>query len=291
MKRAILFSLLAFTLIAAATVFSVHRHKDALFDIVDNAAASLSDTGAVNAAQDSDDLTRNGFDERDEIRRTVQLRAGARVEVAGINGAVDIETGTSDTAEILIVRTARSRADLEHRKVIVEASPDSLVVRGEKDDEKRDGRSVQVRQRVTLKLPRQVELTARGINGRVRVGEVDGAVKVSGINGAVDVEQASGYSKIDGINGRVQMTIKNLGERGIEVSGVNGAVDLRFADDLNADLRVSGVNGKVTPELPDVTLQGEVTRNNFRARIGAGGSPITASGINGSVRLSRTGSR
>lgn len=291
MKRAILLSFLAFTLIASATVFTIHRHKDALFDVVDNAATALSETGAVNAAQDSDDVSRNGFNERDEVRRTVQLRAGASVEVVGINGAVDIETGTSDTAEILIVRTARSRADLEYRKIIVEASPDSLVVRGEKDNEKRDGRNVQVRQRVTLKLPRQIELTARGVNGRVRVGEVDGSVKVSGINGAVDVAQATGYSKIDGINGRVQMTIKSLGERGIEVEGVNGAVDLRFADDLNADLRVSGVNGKVTPELPDVTIEGDVRRNNFRARIGAGGSPITATGINGSVRLSRTGSR
>lgn len=291
MKRLILLALIAFSLIAAATVFTIHRHRDALYDVVDNAAQVLSDSGAVNAAQDSDDITRNGFNERDEIRRTVQLRSGARVEIAGINGAVDIETGTSDTAEIFIVRTARSRADLEYRKIIIEATSDSLVVRGEKDNEKRDGRNVNVRQRVTLKLPRQIELTARGVNGRVRVGEVDGAVKVSGINGAVDVAQASGYSKIDGINGRVQMTIKNVGERGIEVSGINGAVDLRFADDLNADLRVSGVNGKVTPELPDVTLQGEVTRNNFRARIGTGGSPITASGINGSVRLSRTGSR
>lgn len=291
MRRLILLSLTAFSFIAAATVFSIHRHKDALYEVVDNAAQMVSVIGAVNAAQDSDDQSRNGFDERDEIRRTVQLRSGARVEVAGINGAVDIETGTSDTAEILVVRTARSRADLEYRKIIIEASSDSLVVRGEKNNEKRDGRNVEVRQRVTLKLPRQVELTARGVNGRVRVGEVDGAVKVSGINGAVDVAQATGYSEISGINGRVQMTIKNLGERGIEVSGVNGAVDLRFADDLNADLRVSGVNGKVTPELPDVTIQGEVTRNNFRARIGAGGAPITASGINGSVRLSRVGSR
>jgi len=228
------------------------------------------------------------FTEKDEVRQSYQLTPGATVRVAGINGAVDIETSNGSTAEVHIVRSARSRADLEHRKIIIEHTPASLVVRGENENERRyaRGEQPQVRQRVTLRLPRQIDLTASGINGRTSVGEVDGPVKVSGINGKVEVAQAVGYSELSGINGSVIVTIAQLGERGIRVSGINGAVELRFADALNADLKVTGINGSVNADMPNVTVQGTVSRNNFNARIGSGGAPINVSGVNGRVRLS-----
>jgi hypothetical protein len=227
------------------------------------------------------------FTEKDEVRQSYQLTPGAVVRVAGINGGVDVETTSGSAAEVHIVRSARTRADLEHRKVIIEHTGSSLTVRGENDGERRyaRGEQPQVRQRVTLRLPRQIDFTASGINGRTNVGEVDGPVKISGINGKVEVAQAVGYSELSGINGTVIVTISQLGERGIRVSGINGAVELRFTDALNADLKVTGINGSVNADMPNVSVLGTVSRNNFNARIGSGGSPITVSGVNGRVRL------
>jgi hypothetical protein len=227
------------------------------------------------------------FTEKDEVRQSYQLTPGAAVRVAGINGAVSVETTGGSTAEVHIVRSARNRADLEHRKVIIEHTGASLVVRGENESERRyaRGENPQVRQRVTLRLPRQIDFTASGINGKTTVGEVDGPVKVSGINGKVEVAQAVGYSELSGINGSVIVTISQLGERGIRVSGINGAVELRFSDALNADLKVTGINGSVNADMPNVVVQGTVSRNQFNARIGSGGSPINVSGVNGRVSL------
>jgi hypothetical protein len=106
----------------------------------------------------------------------------------------------------------------------------------------------------------------------------------------VKLDQALGHVDISGINGRVVMNIARLGERGIRVDGVNGGVELRFSDDLNADLEVSGCNGSVHADVPNVTLQGKISRDNFRARIGSGGTRITVTGVNGRVRLTRAGS-
>jgi hypothetical protein len=238
--------------------------------------------------RDSDD---RDFSEKDEFRQSYQLSAGARVDVQGINGAVDIETSGGSTAEVYIVRSARTREDLEYKKVIVEQTGSSLVVRGEKDRERSSfGRNRDVRQRVMLKLPRQVELSVGGVNGRVNVGEIDGPVRLSGINGKVEVAQAKGYSDISGINGRVKITISQLGERGIHVSGVNGGVELFFAEELNADLDVTGINGSVNTEVANVTVFGKLDRQNFHAKIGGGGSPIKVTGVNGHVKLARAGS-
>ncbi|MGH8595426.1 MAG: hypothetical protein ACREXT_02065, partial [Gammaproteobacteria bacterium] len=207
------------------------------------------------------------------------------------NGSVDIETSAGSVAEVNIVRSARNREDLEYRKIIVEQTATSLIVRGDNERERSSyGRNRDVRQRVMLRLPRAVDLGVSGVNGKVGVGEIDGPVHLSGINGRVEVAQAMGYSDISGINGRVKVTISQLGARGIHVSGVNGGVELFFAEELNADLDVTGINGSVNTDVANVTVFGKLDRQNFHAKIGSGGSPIKVTGINGHVKLSRAGS-
>lgn len=227
------------------------------------------------------------FTERDEFRQSYALAPGAQVRVSGMNGSVDVETSAGGAAEVYVLRTARSRSDLDFHKVVVEQTATGLVVRGVNDDKNQGwrGDNHQVRQRVTMKIPRNVDFTASGINGRATVGELDGPVKLSGINGRVDVAQARGYVDISGINGAVSMLIAQVSERGIRVSGVNGSVVLRFDGALNADLAVNGVNGSVNADMPNVMLQGRVSRTSFNAKIGGGGAPINVSGVNGSVKL------
>src|SRR5437660_11805027 len=89
--------------------------------------------------------------ERDEINRRYQLSPGPRVEVSMIYGPVDIETGDNNTAEVHIVRSARLREDLESRKITIEHTPTSLLIRGEQDHS--EG-AAKVRHRVLLKIPR-----------------------------------------------------------------------------------------------------------------------------------------
>jgi len=276
----------------AASQFRPARAHAALGELVDAGyVARNARHEQQHAHHNADDGqgrdTDSEFAERDEFRQTYQIAPGAPVRVSGINGRVDVETTGGSTAEVHIVRSARTRADLEHRKVIVEQPGGGLIIRGEKESGVSDhGRRPEVRQQVTLRVPRNIDLTVSGVNGRTTVGEVDGPVKLSGINGRVEVGQARGYTDISGINGSVGMTITQLGERGIQISGVNGSVNLKFGETLNADLSVTGINGAVNTEgLPNVTLQGKISRNNFNARIGSGGTPINVSGVNGSVRL------
>ena len=240
-------------------------------------AAAVND----NFDQDSD------FTQKDEFHQTYQLAGGAHVDVNGINGSVEIATAPGSTAEVNIFRSARTADDLQFHKVIVEQTATSLSIHGEKNTT--DSGHHNVRQRVVLSLPRLIDLGVSGINGRVGVGEIEGPVRLSGINGRVEVAQAVGYSNISGINGRVKITISRLGDQGIHVSGVNGGVELFFSDDLNADLDVTGINGSVNADVANVTVFGKVDRQNFHAKIGSGGSPIKVSGVNGHVRLARTG--
>ena len=69
-------------------------------------------------------------DAREEIRKSFELQPGARVDVFGINGKVDIQTSDTKTAEVYVLRTAGSRDGLNRREVTVEQTSTGLLVKG-----------------------------------------------------------------------------------------------------------------------------------------------------------------
>ena len=259
----------------------------ALFLIALHLSAGGSGGGppVARAAAQHEQSDEGDFTEKEEVRRSYQLAPGARVEVSGIHGAVKIETAATDTAEIYIVRSARRREDLNFRRINVEQTGGSLIVRGVRASEEPN---VRVRHRVVLRLPRRVELLTESINGGVRIGEIDGPVRLRSINGGAEVARATGYTEISSVNGGVTMTIARLGERGINVTHVNGGVNFRFTEDLDADVKVTDFNGGVIAEMPGVRVLTSEKHSVFRARIGSGGTLITIAHVKGGVRLSRS---
>jgi hypothetical protein len=227
-------------------------------------------------------------DTREEIRKNYELAPGARVEVAGINGAVKIETADIKIADVYVERIAKSPEALSRRKITIESSPNSLRIRGEKGDAGFFGRlfGSSPTERVTLRLPRQVSLVTQGINGGVNVGEVDGPIEIHGINGRVEVAQATGSAKFNGINGNISVTLNRLEKDAVNINGVNGNIELRLSEGINVELEAHGMNGNVVSDLPGFVLE-KAKHGSYSAHIGSGGSSITANGINGNIRLTK----
>jgi hypothetical protein len=227
---------------------------------------------------------------REETRQTFRLDAGARVDVSAINGTVEVRTADTDTAEVHVVRTAGSPEDLEYNRVVVECSPSSLVVRGERGGAGSfwrwlSGGGARPRQEVTLTLPRRVELSASHVNGAVNVGEVDGSVEVAHVNGRVEVAQALGRSEVAHVNGGVRVGVSQLGAQGMDVEHVNGNVEVRFRQTANADVEVESQNGGLSVNVPNVTMRERLSRSNSRLRFGVGGAPVEINHVNGNVRF------
>lgn len=236
----------------------------------------------LNAA-DSD----QEFTAKQEVRQSYKLAAGTKVDVSGINGLLQIETSDTDTAEIHIVRSARTEADFNERTVVVEQKGDSLIVRVRNNRERSFWAMLSSRhperQQAYLKLPRQVDLDVSGINGKTEIGEIGGRVELSGMNGPIKVARATGGFDLSGANGNIEATLAQL-TKGVEVRGVNGTLDLRFVGEVNADVEVHGVNGNISPELPNLLVK-EQKRGRLEARIGKGGTTIEVSGVNGNINF------
>ena len=274
--------------------------------------------GAPERAQNSD------FKERDEINQTYQLPAGARVEVSSIRGPVEITTGDSATAEVRIIRSARTRADLEYHKIEVEQSGNSLVVRGIQEPEQRRHQNIQVDHHVILKLPRRIDLAVSSVSGWIKVGDIDGQTNVSSISGSaqfgdvggklhvtsisgslkignvgadarltsisgsVDLGQVTGSLEVTSVSGGLNATLLSLSPEGIHIKSISGSVEIGFKSDVNADFSAEHVSGQVSLDMPNVTRDSEEKSSSVRARIGAGGTPITMSSVSGNIHLTRS---
>ena len=234
----------------------------------------------------------NNAQTREEIRQTYELSPGARVELTGLNGPVTIETSETKTAEVHIERTASSQEALNRRKVTVEADANGLRIRGEKGDGGFFSRFLgsSAGERVTLKLPRQISLFGKGVNGPFVAGDIDGPVEISGINGKVHIANAVGRATFKGINGGIVVGLKRIDQDGVTLSGINGNIELQLGADVNADFDADGMNGRVVSDLPNVEVD-KSKRGSYWARIGSGGSEIKAKGINGNIRLTRNAGR
>src|ERR1051325_3296953 len=230
----------------------------------------------------------NASDVRQEIRQSYELTPGARVELSGLNGAVNIETSDSNKAEVFIERTAATQEALDRRKVMIDADANSLRIHGEKGDGSFLARlfGSSAGERVTVKLPRQIALSAKGVNGAFVTSDIDGAVEISGINGRVQIGSAAGRATFKGINGNMIVGLKKLDSDGVSLNGINGNIELQLASDVNADFDAHGMNGRVVSDLPNVEID-KTRHGNYSARIGSGGAGISAKGINGNIRFSR----
>lgn len=226
---------------------------------------------------------------REEKRETYELAPGARVEVFNINGSVNIETSDSKTAEIYIERTAANPESLSRRRVAIECTSGSLRVYGERTSTGFWARlfGSNPSERITLKLPRQISLVTKGVNGSIVADEVDGSLEVRGVNGRVQVGSVSGAVDLKGINGNVVLSLEQLNLDAVALAGINGNIELRLANGVNGYLDAKGMNGRVVSDSSEVTIE-KGKQGRYWAQIGTGGNSISAKGINGNIKLTRS---
>ena|GEM_PF-1094043 len=219
--------------------------------------------------------------EREELKQSYPLSAGARVELSNIDGSVRIEPTDGASAEVRILSYSWGE---NARRLAVESTGSNLTIRGP-ETSVRDYDDT--RHSVTLKLPRRVELTINGARDSVSVGDLEGPLRLNGVSGSVAIAQAAGSADISRVSGSVVVNLTRLGSAGVRVQDVSGTVSVRFLEDLNADLQTTNIKGKVYVEVPNVAVQGEMNRADFRAKVGTGGTPLRVSDVTGTVRLAR----
>ena len=242
---------------------------------------------------DATDTTGYDLPFREEIRRKYVLKPQSTFRVFRINGSVRVESIDGDTAEVLVVRSATRREDLEYNQVAIRHEDTRLRIYREDDHKSFFSafkKMPEGRQRVVVRLPRRIDFIGRGVNGGIDIDQIEGSLDVSGVNGHLRVAGQTGPVEVTGQNGEVDITISRYTGSPIEMNGINGEITLRFAGEVNATVVGWGNNGEVTSDLPDFKpREDEERQGRYEARIGTGGAEVEFHGNNGNIRLLKTG--
>lgn len=216
--------------------------------------------------------------------QTYHLAAGAHVDVSDISGPVSVEGTDGSSAEVDIYRTAKNSDDLAYRRVFVEQTSSGLKISQKTGSG--EPSKINLLNRVVIKLPRQVSVSARNISGDFNISGIGGAVDLNAISGSVDAMHLNGDLTVSGASGNVRLAVARIDDAGLRVTNVSGNVYLRLAGGLNAELSINNTTGVVSNKIAGLALE-SIGASNYSARLGLGGPRIVVSNVTGAVVLQR----
>jgi len=216
---------------------------------------------------------------QNEINRQYELAPNTTVEISTIPGSVEIDTIYGQSAEVKIVNSAETQADLKCLDIPIEHTSKKLVIHSKTLCE-----VSRVTARVMLKLPRNVDLDLQTIAGHVRIGgPTEGIVRLNSIAGHVSASSLQA-AEMSSLASGLSMEINQIGERGVRVSSVVGGIELALSDNLNAQFSANSIIGNVVSDIPTIKLSTD-RQSNFEAQIGSGGPRISISSVRDGIRL------
>lgn len=230
--------------------------------------------------------------ESSEWRKTYTLERGGRVEIANVNGRIDVEPSGGNTVEVVAVKTARgssaeaARALLERIEIAEDASPSHIRIETKvpRGGFMRFGGGAEVR--YTVRVPAASEAKFSTVNGGIEVSGLEGSLSLETTNGGIRARDIAGPIDASTTNGGVEVDLARIAEAGVKLECTNGGIRLRIPSGARATISASVTNGGIdTGELPIETTQS--SRRRLEGRLNGGGPAIRIEGTNGGITLSR----
>jgi hypothetical protein len=238
----------------------------------------------------------------DEFHWRGAVSRGAVVEVKGINGAINAEPSTDNQVEVLAVKRAR-RSDVNsvQVKVVEHAGGVTICAVYPTDDpakpnscepgEGRGRNSIRnndVTVDFTVRVPAQVGLAARTVNGEISAKSLTGNITAQTINGSIRLS-TSGYAEATTINGGITAQFGDANwPSSLKFSTLNGGIDLDLPSGISTDVEAQTTNGSIRSDFP-LTVSSLDGPKRIKGKIGAGGRELILKTLNGSISLRAAG--
>ena len=186
---------------------------------------------------------------KQEWTRTYPLSPGGQVEIANLNGPIELTAGSAGSLEV--------RAEIS-AKALTESNAKDILSKGKIEETVSPDRV-----KVETVIPRGVHGSYE-VRYQVRVPPGVGA-QVSTTNGSLKATGLASKVKASIVNGSVDLTDMT---GSLDAAVVNGALSVRLAQ-VSAPIRLETTNGRIALELP------QTSKANLSARVVNGGLNIS----------------
>lgn len=225
-----------------------------------------------------------------EFHQTYSLNTDGRVSLENINGAVTITGWDRNEVQVDAVKRARRQERLDEAKIVVESDANSISIHTQYPQhdqnfnwhDENNPASVDY----TLHVPRHARLDEiELVNGSLDIREVAGDVHASSVNGRLLAKDLAGRADLSTVNGRTEAEFRQLPKSHIKASSVNGSVLVTIPSDANADVHASTVSGGIETDFGFNVRKSSMIGHSLDGRLGAGGTDIDLSDVNGRIEL------
>jgi hypothetical protein len=221
--------------------------------------------------------------------RTYTLPANGSLEVAGENGTIYVRAADGPQVEVRVEREAQATSDEAARTLLQEAriqedvTPTGVRV-ASVSTESGGFRSPRLKVDYRIAVPAGLALTFKTENGDVRLNNVNGRMNVATTNGGITAEDLAGSLTAETLNGAVRVDLASIAGD-VVVSTTNGGIRLTLPASAKMNLDASVVNGRIIVDDEFGDPSGEGPTERFSAAINGGGQKVSATTVNGSVRI------
>ncbi len=219
-----------------------------------------------------------------DFHRTVPLSANGRISLDNINGNVEITGWDRNEVQIDAVKKARDQQRLDEARIEVNAGGDSVEIKTRYPEGRTNNNPASVY--YELHVPRNARLDRINlVNGALTVQKVSGEVIANLVNGKLHVDDLAGEADLSTVNGGIEANYASLNNvRDINLKSINGSIELGLPDSPNAQIKASTVSGGIRSDFP-LEVHGGYVGKNLTGTLGAGGTSIKLSNVNGSIHI------
>jgi len=254
---------------------------------------------AIAAALTLTALTATATTLEEKFDRTFDVRPGARMTLANVNGTITIRAWDQPRVRIQAQKKVKAsggesaRQAMSELKIEIVPSDGGLRVmtRYPKRSDGLDfldwmfgGSRVNASVTYEVDVPRSMNLDLDNTNGGIDVSDIRGSHRIETTNGRITLARCAGDIEAGTTNGSIRAELLDVTPgKAMSLSTTNGRISLSAPPTFSAHVDASTTNGSINTELPISTTH--AGRRSLRGNINGGGPELRLRTTNGSIEI------
>ncbi|MEK6372789.1 MAG: DUF4097 family beta strand repeat-containing protein [Acidobacteriota bacterium] len=254
---------------------------------------------AIAAALSLTALTASATTLEEKFDRTFDVRPGARVSLANVNGNITIRAWDQPRVRIQAQKKVHASGAQSAKEAMadlkIEIVPSDgglrVITRYPKRGDGLDfldwmfgGGRVNASVTYEVDVPRTMSLDLDNTNGGIEVSDIRGSHRIETTNGRISLARCAGDIEAATTNGAIRAELLHVTPgKAMRLSTTNGRISLSAPPTFAAHVDASTTNGSINTELPISTTK--AGRHSLRGDINGGGPELRLRTTNGSIEI------
>lgn len=218
-----------------------------------------------------------------KITKSFQLPAKGTLELANINGEIEVTTSGGASVDIKAIKKSDHKGEIENVEVLFEQSGDTLRVKV-----KYNKRNARAKVDFIVSIPeRLARAEFKSINGKLDCSGKFADLTLKTVNGKIDFSGEFRAGAFKTVNGSIELSQEPLLSGDLEAETVNGAIDIELNRKSAFWVEGRTINGSIDNEF-GIRVEKHLVGSSFSGKVNEGGKyKVNVETVNGSIDISK----